>query len=533
MSERLSEFRTWLQWAVVRAQAYRLPGLFLRWLCRVGANRIGKHLMEIPGVESVYVRHTHPRSPSFVPGHSDLDLTVVLTEQVAASPGTVEAVAEYLEHRRLFHYYLSPDDARMTTPGELALMTGKWPPVEILAGPESWTLLAGREVRREDGRILPFSQVPTHPEFNRWWGHILQDYLLRTLPGEENRYHRVIYRGAIKQVAYFMLARGMVPPAHESFKDRVLVQWVMDSHPQLESMLKELEKNGFWSDREGDIRERIFHEVLRITTDFYADSAAISRPVRASEANPADLARHVAAYDSLAAKLNTLPDLKSRLAGVFVYPTPYCQPYFYQADLLLADDTGLEELSTVAALIRRAFNGRGITSEGHYYAVTLVPAGVFRAPLVYRGSPFPFLAEHVARYGRVLFGQHEKPGFPGEQDLIEWCRMFLPFFTSNLHRRIEHSSRTLNFCHIAAVHLFLETGEIVTDSALLKTRHQALFGKDSPTDELWGYLFRDKPGRGEHDLYLAASEVLQSELVCVEQLMDERDNQEPVATRVD
>ncbi len=400
-------------------------------------------------------------------------------------------------------------------------MTGKWPPVEILIGPENWTLLAGRELRRKESSNLPSSQVTRHPEFNRWWGHILQDYLLRTLPGEENRYHRVFYRGATKQVAYYMVAQGITPPARDSFTDRGLARWVMDIHPELRPMLKELEKSGFWADDEAYTRERIFHELLRITSDFYAGSAVMSRPADKPRPSRVDLNSHTAAFDALNAKLQTLPELKSRLADVLVYPTPYCLPFFYQADLLLPDDISLSELATVTELIRQAFHGREIASEGYHYAITLIPASVSCSPLVYRGSHFPFLVEHIERYGRTLFGQYAVPVQPEGEDLIEWCRIFLPYFTSNLNRRIEHSSRTLNFRHVAAVRLFLETGEIVTDSSLLTARHRAVFGKESPTDELWDYLLRDKPGRDDHDLYLAATERLQHELNRVEQMLEE------------
>jgi hypothetical protein len=528
----MNDFRIWLQWAVIRAQSYRLPGLMLRWVCRVGTWRVGQRLVAISGVEAVYARHTHPKSPSFVPGHSDLDLTVVLSDRAAGNPEAAFAVARFLERRRLFYYYLSPDDARITSAGELARMTRKWPPVEILVGPENWTLLAGRDVRQEKSLILPHTQITNHPEFNRWWGHILQDYLLRTLPGEENRYHRVFYRGTIKQVAYFMVARGMTPATPESFTGQGMAQCVLDNHPDLRTMLEDLEKNDFWASEEMNLRERIFHEVLRITSEFHTGSGLKPKPTREWRPHPEDSGLHTNAYDALAVKLGTFPELKSRLAGVLVYPTPHCHPYFYQADLLLPDDISLAEFITVTEQIRQSFEGRGIESEGHHYAISLVPVGVSGMPLVYRGSPFPFLVEHIERYGRMLFGPAgvvEKPDEvarqPDRQDLVNWCRIFLPYFTSNLARRIEHSSRTLNFCHIAAVSLFLETGEIVTDSTFLPARHQVVFGKDSPTDEQWEYLLRDKPGREPHELYRIAAKHLQSELARVERLLDEKESQ--------
>jgi len=525
LNERLSRFRSWLQWFVVKAQAHGLPGVVLRWVCRSGSSLIGRKLMAIPGVEAVYVRHTHAGSPSFVPGHSDLDLTVVLSKQAADSGGTVESVACLIEHRRLFYYYLSPSDARMTTSEELARLTRKWPPAEILVGPENWTLLAGREQRRETSKKLPASQVAWHPEFNRWWGHILQDYLLRTLPGEENRYLRVFYRGAIKQAAYFMIARGMTPPPHDSFTDQSLAQWVLDSHPQLRPLLQRLEENDFWDEEQSDTRERIFHEVLKITADFHVASAVKPRPAGKHNSNPADPNPHLAAYRALAAKLEALPELKSLLADVLVYPTPFCQPSYYQADLLLPDEISLTELTALAALIRQLFHGREIACESHLYAITLVPVSVSSAPLVRRGSPFPFLAEHIGRFGQMLFGQCPLPQQPEGKNLIEWCRVFLPYFTSNLRHRVEHSSRDLNFCHIAALRVFLETGEIVTDSACLIARHQVIFGRESPGDELWSYLLQDKPGRHNHASYLAATRCLQDELERVEQMLDERESQ--------
>lgn len=524
MSEQLKEYRIRLQWAVVRAQRYWLPGLVLRWVCRFGAWRVGQLLMKLPGVEAVYLRHTHPRSSSFVPGHSDLDLTVVLSDPAAKSPEKVEAVARFLERRRLFYYYLSPDDARITTPGELARMTGKWPPAEILVGSEDWTLLAGGDVRRTETKSLPPMQIPWHPEFNRWWSHILQDYLLLSMPGRENQYHRVFYRGAIKQAAYFMVAQGLNPPRHESFTDRGLAQWVLDNHPGLQAILTGLEQRGFWEGGQQDLRELIFHEVLRNAESFYSSFPGCSQLDEKNYSTLAPDELHTAAYDALASKLEALPDLKSRLAGILVYPTPYCHPYFYQADLLLPENISTAELTALAGIIRQEYRGREFETNGYHFSITLIPIRVYQSPLVFRGSPFPFLADHVRRYGRLLLGSGSLAlEAVGRQELIEWCRIFLPFFISNLNRRVEHSSRTLNFCHIAAVRLFLETGEIVTDPPVLKARHEKVFGQESPPSEIWDYLRRDKPGRDEHRLYLSATSHLAQELEKVEQLLEDQD----------
>ena len=482
--------------------------------------------MKLPGVEAVYLRHTHPRSSSFVPGHSDLDLTVVLSDSAVKSPEKVETVIRFLERRRLLYYYLSPDDARITTPGELARITGKWPPVELLVGTEDWTLLAGRDVRPTESINLSATQIPWHPTFNKWWDHILQDYLLLSMPGRENQYHRFFYRGAIKQTAYFMIAQGLSPPRHKSFTDQGLSQWVLDNHPGLQAILTGLEQRGFWEGGQADIRELIFHEVLGIAECFYSGFPTCSQVDKINNLTLAPIELHAGAYDALASKFDALPDLKSRLADILVYPTPYCHPYFYQADLLLPEGISTAELTALAGIIRQEFGGREFESNGHHFSITLIPIRIYQVPLVFRGSPFPFLADHIKRYGRLLFGSGSLAmAAVDRQELIDWCRIFLPFFIANLNRRVEHSARTLNFCHIAAVRLFLETGEIVTDPPALKACHKKVFGQESPPSKIWDYLLRDKPGRDDHSLYLSATSHLTLELEKVEQLLEDQDCQ--------
>jgi hypothetical protein len=114
-----------------------------------------------------------------------------------------------------------------------------------------------------------------------------------------------------------------------------------------------------------------------------------------------------------------------------------------------------------------------------------------------------------------------------EEDLVPWCRSFYPCLALNLGRRIEHSSRTLNFCQLAGVRLFLETGDVVTDALSLKVRHREAFGEDSPPDILWEYLLRDKPGRGEGDLYRAAASRLAAEMDAVERSLQRFEDQSP------
>jgi len=527
----LSDWRTRqrirLQWIVVRAQRYWLPGVVLRWICRAGTWNVCRRLVKIPGVEAVYARHTHPQSASFVPGYSDLDLSVVLSDRAGDIPEITETVAELLERRRLYYYYLNPQDARIISAGELARLTGKYSAVEILVSPADWKLLAGREMRREAPPRRPARKLPWHPEFNNWWGHILQDYLLIPMPGLENQYHRVFYRAAIKQSAYFMLARGLDPPRPGSPGGQGLAEWVFRNDPTMRELLSGLGQRDFWEAGQRGIRELIFHDVLSKAADFFVEFSSSAGIAGRKKSVPAKDGPHDEAYSSLASKLEGISGLKSSLTDVLAYPTPYFYPYFYQADLLLPENISAEGLSKLADLLRKEFGGREFGVKGRYFSITLVPEKVYRTPLALRGKPFPFLVEHVERHGRMLFSSEQwtAGASAGRDELIDWCRMFFPFFAFNLGRRVEHSSRTLNFCHIAAVRLYLQTGEIVTDPTVLRGRHRAVFGDESPPAAVWEYLQRDKPGRRERTLYRSAASHLAQELGKVEIMLDGAEDQ--------
>ncbi|HEU5303488.1 MAG TPA: hypothetical protein VFU40_02480, partial [Gemmatimonadales bacterium] len=75
--------RAWIEqarWWMLSTQ--RIPGLagLYRRISLVAMWIAGRRLLQVRGVTAVYSRHTHPRSLAFVPGHSDIDLTVVLDD---------------------------------------------------------------------------------------------------------------------------------------------------------------------------------------------------------------------------------------------------------------------------------------------------------------------------------------------------------------------------------------------------------------------------------------------------------------------
>jgi len=297
----------------------------------------------------------------------------------------------------------------------------------------------------------------------------------------------------------------------------------------LRELLSGLEERGFWEGGEKELRERIFREVLRRAGDFFGDFSPGPGTTEKRSLPGAEGHFHGEAYDALASKLGSLSGLKSRITGILAYPTPYCYPYFYQADLILPEGLSVQDLADLANLIRGEFKGREFEAEGRRFSITLVPERVSRAPDAFMGTPFPFLPEHIRRYGRTLFGP-EPPAMKEpalREDLVEWCRIFFPFFAYNLGRRVEHSSRTLNFCQMAAVRLFLETGDVVTDALSVRDRHREVFGDGSPPDDLWDYLLRDKPGRRDRGLYRPAASRLRAELEAVEGMLDVPEGHRP------
>ena len=154
--------------------------------------------------------------------------------------------------------------------------------------------------------------------------------------------------------------------------------------------------------------------------------------------------------------------------------------------------------------------------------VSVMLEGSLVHPLVYRGLQFPFLPEHIQRYGRVLLGA--EPGAlkvsGSRPDLLRTCATFLPYHRFNLRRRVEHSAAGLNFSQLAAMRLYLETSVVETDLERLKRGHRDAC-PDSPDDALWGYLTTTEPPRSDPS-YAAATSALAREYDRVEDLIEEQ-----------
>src|ERR1700733_12110881 len=118
----------------------------LRKASQLATWEVGRELAQLAGVEAVYTLHSHPRPPAFAPGQSDLDLTLVLSDEAARDPARVGACVDRLEALSRVICFVWPQDARLISRRELAQLEA-WPgAAEILSAPSGWIRIGGREV---------------------------------------------------------------------------------------------------------------------------------------------------------------------------------------------------------------------------------------------------------------------------------------------------------------------------------------------------------------------------------------------------
>lgn len=93
-----------IKWGIIRT--HHLPGIgsFYRKACQIGTWEAGRRLARIPGVTAVYLRHSHSYSPTFVPGQSDVDLTLVLDDGAAEDPFKVLECSAKVENSYVLTY---------------------------------------------------------------------------------------------------------------------------------------------------------------------------------------------------------------------------------------------------------------------------------------------------------------------------------------------------------------------------------------------------------------------------------------------
>jgi hypothetical protein len=398
-------------------------------------------------VDGVLLRHTAPWSPAFVPGHSDLDLTILLDDASIEDPrrvaGCTEAVSTLAAGA---YFFVQPHDLRFTSRAELSRLRGRFPaPPELLYRVESWAPLAGREVHapaaptagdadaRSAGAGPAWNpgEVVRHPEFNKWWDTMLQLQVLGDAPDLERGYARSLFRCALKCHLILDAAAGRSPDPAVLLRED-LSRADFRTNPELGGILRGLAADRFWTREPQATAVRALHLCLRAAAEFFralpagaagtavrvqgqgadgedaaADAADWSAPPRhglgdsggAGGAGSDDLHRAVTA--ELGARVaRAAPELRG-LRSAAAFPLPHCEPPTYRLELVVDDDLEPRDLARLAAGVRR-LGGRTFDAAGAGVEVALIPETVHAHPLYREASAAPFLREHLRAWSVPL-----------------------------------------------------------------------------------------------------------------------------------
>lgn len=466
---RVRNLRKRVREGIVRTHHWVGFGELYRGLCRFGTARLIRTLERIPGVQSVYLRHSHPSSPSFLLGQSDLDLTLVIRSQVLKDPYFVGRVLERIGELERFYPFLNRGDVRFVTAEELERLSRLGSsPVELLYRPEDWTLASGIEARREPADRFSGGSISWHPEFHKWWMHMVPNRVLTNREtGWEARYLRGVFRGVLKNRIHLWSASGW------SRKDGPLGD---DLPPrrgdwdELDERLRDLKKRRFWSSRPREMRDRLFFlmlEDLRI--------AALDGVFREPELVPSSkrsdgdsgTQRASRAPEALTRALCAHSGLRELVPRGIAVPEPYVENPQFRVILALPDKMGFEEFQGLLKILREDFEGGRFTIvDGVPVGFRLIPTAALDLPSLWLGHSTPFLREHVRRHHEILWGD-PVGSFEGEvsrEDRLTWCRGFYPYQFFNFLRRVEPGLRSGDFAHLGALLEFVETGRVHTEA---------------------------------------------------------------------
>ena len=456
----MTGWRRWLRRAILIGA--RVPPLrfALRGICRALTWEVGRELADLPGIEAVYTRHSHPASPTFAPGLSDIDLTVVISDSAAKDPVAVGQCANRVDHLARVIPFVWAQDARFVSRRELAQIEARPGGAEILYLPAGWVRIGGREVRREG----PFPSIDAkrtalHPEFNAWWHNVMQTHVLT--PRTESS-ARFCFRVAMKNQLHLQIARGRWTPRVEGYLSDADAPSLFADDPAMMTALSRVD---------GENREAsILHRALEAASAFYCD---LPLP---SDATWITLrARSDAIDQSHRSRLREIFDreetLRSIAASAIVYPTPHWKRREYQIDLILRDDISPDAFSASVRRIKRSLGGRTFGIGDTDAQISLVPRSAFEHPCFYLGTPFPFLHEHVATCAETLFGSPPRlPAPPPKVERLRWCASYYLFHRFTMHYRPAYVSKDCNFLQLVAVRLFLENDEVLTEAEQIQRR---------------------------------------------------------------
>ncbi|MBI2903003.1 MAG: hypothetical protein HYY12_05380 [Candidatus Methylomirabilis oxyfera] len=469
-------------------------GTLYRKACHLGTWAVGRKLARMPGVQGVYAAHSHPSSTSFVPGHSDLDLTLVFDDEVAEVPLRIRECAAAIGRLSRLFYLVWPQDVRFTSRGELNRYLTSLGPPGLLHHPGDWRLIAGKEIRDRAGRYIPADRIPWHPEFNIWWANLLQSKIFAPSDGDDASFLRTFYRGALKSQLHLQDAMGMLVHRPAGYIEDGQPIGEFPSDPDLPDILADLKGRNFWAKDPNDLKSRTLRAILLTVGDFCSNWKAHPEniPIRSLHARSSE-EPHRAHYEELERRIRGQSELTSVLEAAVAYPSPHWHPLAYQIDLVFREDVSLGDFAKAIDSLKRGFGGRTFALGATHVQLTVVLKSIYQQPLYFLGSPFPFLREHIQEYGALIYGTPLEAieGTLSQADLTEWCRLFFPFHMFTFRRRPEYVSKDCNFYQLASLRLFLEDGEIVTDAPRIRQAYLDRFmTKDSDRAVLDYYLQR-------------------------------------------
>jgi len=510
--EAAPNLRQTIRWGIVRT--HHLPGFreAYRRFCRSGIERVVRHMTEIPGIEAIYSRHRHLASENFIPGESDLDLTLVAAADRADDPSWLVQAFEEIRRLASAYVFLTPGDVRIVTRAELARLRDQVSPETPLHRCDEWTLLAGVDVREGSGPEPPFDRIPWHPQFQKWWQGPIQDHVLGGPHGVAAHYLHPVFRGAVENRRLLLAAGG--PPGKRGEDE--------GSESDLDALLGKLEARNYWSRDPASTCIRIFAAVLRETVAFHASAKSLPlepNPRRARARRDAE--HHRLFFGRIRSMIQSRRELGPLLGTVLAYPEPYCYPYRYRVDVILPEGIDAEHLGMLAVHLGECFGGRRFHIGAAAAKITLLPSEVFGHPLSFLGVPAPFLREHLQQHARIIYGSGTTPprGMLTHDTMLEWCRLFLPVHRSKFRRRVHADARPAGIAQLAAMRLFLETGEIATDLPSLLDRYAERFPEVAGSRAGLERLFVTPPTTDDPSTLGAAFRFLWDEYERVESLL--------------
>jgi hypothetical protein len=508
----MDKWRRRLRIGIIRSSRVPWIRTLYRKACQIGTWMVGRRLASLPGVEAVYVCHSHPRSVTFAPGQSDLDLTIVLKDGAAQDPALVRACTDRVDALSRVFCFVWPQDARFVSRRELAQIEAWSGAGEILSTLNGWIRIGGREVR--GGGQLPVvdkKDLVLHPEFNAWWLNVMQTHVLtpQTSLGEEHM--RLCFRVAMKSELRLQVGRGRMAPSTQAYLPDSQAAVLFADDAEMAALLGDLERKGFWVHDGEQRKARILRRSIARAAEFYRD---LPMPpdaawVALDDGNSAVLTEaHRAELKDRFEREGSIPAIAR---SIIIYPTPHWAPHEYQIDVILHDEVAPEAFDDAVRAIKKSFGGRTFGIQGMHAQLTLIPRVAFEHPWFFLGTPFPFLHEHIATFAETLLGPPPRvPTAPSNAERLRWCARYYFFHRFTLHYRPRYVSKDCNFCQLAAIHLLLEHGAILTDAAEVRRAYLDAFVKGKDESEALNFLLRGD-GQRLDDISFAAVLQLQSQ----------------------